>query len=177
MKPLGAVVLLVVGAAATCCGGWYSATVPDIELDNRVFASGNRVSAAAISNTNRTYSESVTKLRELGLAEPESAAMAAEPSPKVDPKELLRRAISAVIKEGNSYVLVIVESKEANGRAKRKKGDAFEDGWKFQKISPVEIVLTKGDEEITFPVMASALVAEPVPTPPGEPSPAPPVAN
>lgn len=157
MKPLGAVVLLVVGAAATFSGGWYGATVPDIELDNRVSARNTRAPVVAISNQNGKYNEAAVKLRELGLMEPE-ATVAAEPAPpKVDPRELLRRAVSAVIREGNSYVLVIVDGKEANGRAKRRKGDAFEDGWKFRTISPAEIVMTRADEEIRLPVMASAL--------------------
>lgn len=171
MKPLGVVILLLVGAVATFAGGWYGATVPDIELDNRVATRTNRA-PAEISNQNGKYSEAAAKLRELGLAEPEIVSAATELPPKADPRDLLRRAVSAVIKEGNTYVLVIVDSKESNGRAKRKKGDAFADGWKFRTISPIEIVLTKGDEEIRLPVMASALVAEAQAAPSNEPPPA-----
>lgn len=171
MKTLSTVLLLVFGGAATAAGGWYGASLPDISVDQRVTARSNRPDRFEISAQGQTYVEPVAKLRALGLVRV-AAAQAVEKPPELDPATALRKVISAVVKDGRSYVAVILAPEGPNGRARKKKGDAFLEGWIFDRISPAEIVLRKGKEQIALPVMTLGLPAPP-PEPAPEPAPPP----
>jgi len=145
MSGARSVVLTLCVAAGAVAAGFFSARPPEpIETVRAV----ERLRIPSLDHPGLQTGVGVKSLVNLGLmAPPEPVAQTPGAPPPPDIGDLLRRDLTAVVRNGNRRSIWVVDRENNETRRLVRPGQVYRDGWILSRITAQEVVLRR-DEEI-----------------------------